>query len=152
MPHPNGTTQHPIRRALISAAFYGSLLAAALWLAYDIRFLDGFKFGSDTTLQEQIFANRPKALLWAIPLKLVLLIAFGQFKGILYYFRLRDALRLGVALLLSSIAIYLAVLSRTFVEIPRGVLLIDFNLSLIFCMIFRTGIRVWKEATDKSYL
>ena len=150
MPTPNGTSQHPIRRALISAAFYGSLLAAALWLAYDIRFLDGFKFGSDTTVQEKIFANRPMALLWAIPLKLVLLIAFGQFKGILYYFRLRDALRLGAALLFSSIAIYLIVLSGLFVEIPRGVLLIDFNLSLIFCMIFRTGIRVWKEATDKS--
>ncbi|HAZ66394.1 MAG TPA: capsule biosynthesis protein CapD, partial [Opitutae bacterium] len=150
MPPPNGTSQHPIRRALISAAFYGSLLAAALWLAYDIRFLDGFKFGLDTTHRSQIFANRPMALLWAIPLKLVLLIAFGQFKGILYYFRLRDALRLGVALLLSSVAIYLIILSGPFTEIPRGVLLIDFNLSLIFCMIFRTGIRVWKEATDKS--
>jgi hypothetical protein len=105
MPPPNGTTQHPIRRALVSAAFYGSLLAAALWMAYEIRFLDGFKFGLDTTQRSQIFSNRPWALLWAIPVKLVLLIAFGQFKGILYYFRLRDALRLGIALFLSSIAI-----------------------------------------------
>jgi FlaA1/EpsC-like NDP-sugar epimerase len=90
-------------------------------------------------------------LLWLIPLKVLLLGAWGQFRGVFYYFRLPDALRMGLALAVAT-AITFALPSligsgnpaQAF-SVPRGVALMDFNLSLVLFVGFRVSIRALRE-------
>lgn len=145
MPAPHGNAQHPFLRTILWAAMYGTLLAAALWLAYDVRFLDSNKTGLPTKNLEEIMAGRLPALFWVVPVQLIFLALLGQFKGILYYFRLRDALRLALGLFLASCSLFLFVTMAGGVGIPRGVLLINFNLALIFLVGFRAVIRIARE-------
>ena len=145
MPDPRGNPQHPVRRIFLWVAMYGTLLASALWLAYDIRFFDSGKTGLPTKTLEDIFSGRPTALLLVLPVQLAFLAILGQFRGILYYFRLRDALRLALALFLANSSLFLlASFSKEF-GIPRGVLLINFNLALIFLVGFRSLVRIARE-------
>ncbi len=145
MPNPSGNSQHPIRRVFLWVAMYGTLLSSALWLAYEVRFLDSATTGMSSDAREVIFAGRITALLWVIPVQLVFLAIFGQFRGILYYFRLRDALRLALALFLASCVLFLAASFGKDFGIPRGVLLINFNLAIIFLVGFRSIIRIARE-------
>lgn len=150
MPTPHGSPQNPVRRTLLWAAMYGTLLACSLWLAYDIRFFDAQKTGLNPRTLEDIFAGRLPALLWVVPLQLAFLAVFGQFRGILYYFRLRDALRLGLALFLSSCALFAIASLHGGTGIPRGVLLVNFNLSLILLVGFRAVVRVLRERVSEA--
>lgn len=145
MPTPSGNPQHPVRRTFLWAAMYGTLLASALWLSYDIRFLDSGKTGMSADGTAAILASRPTALLWVIPVQLAFLAILGQFRGILYYFRLRDALRLALALFLSACVLFLAASTAKDFGIPRGVLLINFNLAVIFLVGFRSIVRIVRE-------
>lgn len=145
MPFTPGSTFAPIRRAFLWAVMYGLLLCGALWLAYDVRFLDSGAIGMPVKNLEEIFAGRPVALLWAVPLQLGLLAVLGQFRGILYYFRLNDAVRLGAALFLSSFILFASASAGVGVSIPRGVLLVNFNLALILLVGFRVAIRFLRE-------
>src|SRR5262245_11126011 len=73
---------------------YSFGLSASLWLAYELRF--------DFALPSEESALLWKFGLWIIPLKLVLLLAIGQFSGLLSYFGIPDLRRLTLALALSS--------------------------------------------------
>ena len=142
---------HRLQRAAFFFATYGVLAALALWFAYELRFA-----GEDAGAQHQaaeayLYLQRPQALLWLIPLKVLLLGAWGQFRGVFYYFRLPDAFRMGLALVTATVlALLLAATvgqgqpSEAF-AIPRGVLLVDFNLSLVLFVGFRVSIRALRE-------
>ena len=72
----------------------------SLWFAYELRFSGGEEM---TKADQQMFAvylhqQRLLALVWIVPLKVLLLGAFGQFDGVFYFFRLPDALKMGIAL------------------------------------------------------
>ncbi|MFM9000380.1 MAG: polysaccharide biosynthesis protein [Opitutia bacterium] len=142
-----------LQRAAFFAALYGALAFLSLWFAYELRFtgsavrLDGDRLFEEAFLQNQ----RPAALLWAVPLKVALLGLAGQFSGVFYYFRLHDALRMCVALFVSAaLTIAVAELAATVsagsaLALPRGVVLIDFNLSLVLFVGFRVAIRSLRE-------
>jgi len=139
----------PLRRMVVWAAAYGTLVALAFWFSYDLRFYDPRLDEADTRVAFMV-GQRPHILPFVMGLKLLLLWVFGQFRGILHYFRLRDAARLAFALLLSTAVLLVLSLSSAEIEgtpraIPRGVILIDFNLSLLLLVGFRVLLRVGAE-------
>lgn len=140
------------QRALFFFVVYGSLAALSLWFAYELRFQGGPVLGGAEQAKIDAFLDhqRPLALLWVVPAKFLLLGLFGQFRGVFYYFRLHDALRMAGALLLATaIMLLLPNLGGVGAEspfgLPRGVTLVDFNLSLLLFVGFRVSIRTLRE-------
>jgi len=124
---------------------YAAILAAVAWLSYDVRFFDSGKTGLSADSRDAIFATRPSAVLWVALVQLACLAALGQFRGILYYFRLRDALRLGAGLLLAFVILFAAATLSPAIAIPRGVLLVNLNLAVAMLVAFRAAVRVLRE-------
>jgi FlaA1/EpsC-like NDP-sugar epimerase len=87
-----------------------------------------------------------KSLVWLLPLKLVALAFFGQFRTLLTYFSLPDAKRIagamGVSALIASAAWF--VFGGTNV-VPRGVIVSDMVISFLGLTAFRTALRVYRE-------
>lgn len=139
-------TPTALTRNMVYFVVYGSLATLCLWLSYDIRFLE-FENGIGSTYLDQ----RNGALLWIIPLKIILLGLFGQFRGVFYFFRLYDAIRMVAALAVATAAIILMGVffhdasEAKNLSIPRSIALIDFNLSLIVFVGFRVGIRTLRQ-------
>ena len=142
-----------LQRAAFFFATYGALATLSLWFAYELRFSGGAEM---TNADKQVFETflhqqRLWALVWLVPLKVLLLGAFGQFRGVFYYFRLPDALKMGFALATATgLALLMPMLgggvgAEHAVGIPRGVTLVDFNLSLVLFMGFRVSIRALRE-------
>lgn len=144
-----GTLLRALRRAAIWILCYSVLIALSFWLSYELRFFDAKVVEKNPGIQA-ILAQRASILPAVLLVKVLLLWAFGLFRGMYHYFRLRDAARLALALALSTVALLaLSLLSgeagSTPMAIPRGALLIDFNLSLLFIAAFRVGLRVAAE-------
>jgi len=141
------------QRALFFFLVYGTLAALALWFAYELRFQGGPILGGADQVKIDAFLDhqRPWALLWVVPMKFLLLGACGQFRGVFYYFRLHDAMRMAGALLLATTVMLLlpnlvgVVGAENPFSLPRGVTLVDFNLSLILFVGFRVSIRALRE-------
>jgi FlaA1/EpsC-like NDP-sugar epimerase len=147
------TPVNRLQRAAFFFAAYGALAALSLWFAYELRFAGPETATSRERLAAEayLYVQRPMVLLWLIPLKVLLLGAWGQFRGVFYYFRLPDALRMGFALAVATaIAFALPSLigsgnpTQAF-SVPRGVALMDFNLSLVLFVGFRVSIRALRE-------
>ena len=142
-----------LKQAALFFATYAILAALSLWFAYELRFP-----GSDEPITAEHLAfeaylhgQRPIALLWLVSLKVGLLALWGQFRGVYYFFRLPDALRTALALATATfvalIAPYLlggGVADDPF-SLPRGVALLDFNLSLVLFIGFRVTVRTLRE-------
>jgi FlaA1/EpsC-like NDP-sugar epimerase len=147
------TPVNRLQRAAFFFAAYGALAALSLWFAYELRFAgpETAANGERLASEAYLYVQRPMVLLWLIPLKVLLLGAWGQFRGVFYYFRLPDALRMGLALAVAT-AITFALPSligsgnpaQAF-SVPRGVALMDFNLSLVLFVGFRVSIRALRE-------
>ena len=147
------TPVNRLQRAAFFFAAYGALAALSLWFAYELRFAgpETATSGERLAAEAYLYVQRPMVLLWLIPLKVLLLGAWGQFRGVFYYFRLPDALRMGFALAVAT-AITFALPSligsgnpaQAF-SVPRGVALMDFNLSLVLFVGFRVSIRALRE-------
>ena len=139
-----------LTRAAFFFAAYGTLAALSLWFAYELRFVGA----DELTTKESVtylYEQRPVALLWLVPLKVCLLALWGQFRGVFYYFRLPDALRTALALATATFAaLALPMLMGggapgDAFSLPRGVTLIDFNLSLVLFIGFRVSVRALRE-------
>jgi FlaA1/EpsC-like NDP-sugar epimerase len=144
-----GSILRNIRRLAVWTLAYGTLIAVAFWFSYDLRFYTPYQEEADERLT-WLIGQRAAILPWVMGLKLILLWVFGQFRGILHYFRLRDAARLAAALFLATAILLALSLSGGEVEgapraVPRGVILIDFNLSLLLLVGFRVLLRVGAE-------
>ncbi len=110
----------------------------SIYLAYQLR----FDFVVPKIFWDTFFKN----LIWIIPLKLLLLYAFGQFGGLLGYFRLPDVARVFASMLFSSIILLIIWLfTKNSVVMPRGAILGDFIFSLILICGFRILLRVLRE-------
>ncbi|GAB4268644.1 MAG: nucleoside-diphosphate sugar epimerase/dehydratase [Opitutales bacterium] len=84
--------------------------------------------------------------MWLVPLKLVFLFAFGQFEGLLSYFRLPDMSRIFAALsIVSAYLVYLWYLFDGEDCPPRSVILADLLFSLIFIGGMRMVFRLSRE-------
>ncbi|PHX80071.1 MAG: capsule biosynthesis protein CapD [Opitutia bacterium] len=144
---------HYLRRSAFFFALYGALAALSLWFAYELRFSGDAESAAAGTLTSEGYLHhqRPLALLWVVPTKVCLLWILGQFSGVFYYFRLMDAIRMVIALALAAGSIFLAtylfgiVRPEDIFDIPRGVVLIDFNLSMVLFVGFRVSIRAMRE-------
>jgi FlaA1/EpsC-like NDP-sugar epimerase len=142
----------PLQRGLFFFLVYGMLAALSLWFSYELRFSGGAALtAADKDIEDYLFNQRPHALLWVVPLKFALLGLFGQFRGVFYYFRLHDALRMVFALSLATLLLLLLPFlvqaggpTSTF-GLPRSIVLVDFNLSLILFVGFRVSIRTLRE-------
>lgn len=147
------TPVNRLQRAAFFFAVYGGLAALSLWFAYELRFTGIAEYSRDDEKIADAFLGHQRlvALLWLVPLKVLALGFSGQFRGVFYYFRLPDALRMGAALAATTaIALILPSVAggvdpaSTF-GLPRGVTLVDFNLSLILFIGFRVSIRTLRE-------
>jgi len=119
--------------------FYAGILGVALWLAYEVR----FDFGVPADYQEE----RVAAAIYVIPLQLLSLWVFGQFRGLLSFFRIPDLNRLFFALFSASVLFLLIRVSPAhwLVEMPRGVVLADLLFAVVFLVGFRTLLRMYRE-------
>ena len=142
----------PAQRVGFFFVVYGFLAALSWWLSYEMRFSGGAVLTTaDKDIEGYLFTQRPHALLWVVPLKFILLGVFGQFRGVFYYFRLHDALRMVFALSLATLAILLLPFASGMngatapFGIPRSIALVDFNLSLLLFVGFRVSIRTLRE-------
>jgi FlaA1/EpsC-like NDP-sugar epimerase len=133
-----GPFQRPAGRAVALAVIYGITLWAAHWLAFQLRF--------DFNVPESSRDELLRTWLWLVPLKLILLASCGQFSGLLSYFSVPDFLRILTA---NAIAAGVLLVGRQLpVSVdwdPRGVVLLDFFLSVAGLSSVRLGFRMIRE-------
>src|SRR3954471_14694564 len=131
-------TPHGALRASLLLAGYIFFLSISWYLAYELR----FDFDLPLEFQKQLMQYP----VWVLPLKLLFLLLFGQFAGLLSYFSVPDLRRLFFACFCGS-AILLAIRysNPTAFAAPRGVLLTDFILSFATLSVLRLGLRIVRE-------
>ena len=138
------TKQAPLKqlqRYVLFSVTYGVLAALSLSFAYYTRFLGG----------EETVWPRGESLGAFVLVKLFLLLLWGQFRGVIYYFRFYEAVRMLLALVSATLAIFildvgpLKSLHQGAFTIPRSILLIDFNLSVLLFVGLRVLVRTTRE-------
>jgi len=111
-------------------------------LSIFLAFLVGFDF-------EVPPGNTGKALVvsfWAIPIKLIVLLAMGQYRGLMTYFRLPDLIQIFKASVVSClILLLLFLIGGTEWSYPRRVILLDFVFSIVLLSVFRLALRRMRE-------
>lgn len=106
-----------IRTILLTATYSGAIIIAH-WLAYLIR----FEFHPPIEQQTLFW----RSLEWALPVELLLLFFFGQFRSLLSYFSLPDASRVALACALTGL-VSIAVWYRTagLYAVPRSIIVLS---------------------------
>jgi len=110
-------------------------LSTAFWLAYEVRW--------DFAVPDTFLTQRLQLLAMVVICKLILLHSFGQFRSMLSYFGLADFS--GVVLAMSSASVMMLSLwcvAAPGASPPRGVILMDFVLSIALLCAFRLFLRV----------
>ena len=128
---------------------YAFLLAASMYMAYELRF--------DFALSREIQQERLQVIFWSVPLKLSLLFAFGQFSGMLRYFGIPDFFRVLFALAsATALIVVMFFLYEWFGDgragrIPsRMVISQDFTFSIIAICGFRLGLRMLHDRLQSN--
>jgi len=119
-------------------ATYASVIVVSLLLAFLLRF--------DFQPPADHWSRFWQSLAWILPLKLVLLAVFGQFRTLLTYFSLPDAKRIAGAVALAAVielVVWFVLEGRG--VIVRGVILSDMVISFLALAGLRTGLRVYRE-------
>jgi FlaA1/EpsC-like NDP-sugar epimerase len=143
-------TVRSLARHLMLASGYAVLLALAFWLSYQLRFFDAAMESADAQVPAYL-DQRAQLMPWVVLLKVGILWAVGHFRGFIAFFRLRDGIQLaGVLLISTGLLLGYTLVGRQGMEPPlpvppRGVVLIDFNLSMLLLFTARVGIRAAVE-------
>lgn len=127
-------SRRSLRLAAILSA-YGLALGLAFHFAYEIRW--------DFSVPPDYARQRDLLLLAVVVCKILLLYSFGQFRSVLSYFGLADFSALVFAI--STVSAFMLALwywSTTVAAPPRGVIVIDFVLSLSSIAAFRLSLRI----------
>ena len=128
---------HWMRVAVLMGVYTAFSLVSCV-LSFQVRF--------DFDVPSQWRLAQLSALVWFLPTKIFFLQLFGQFRGLLSYFRIPDLIRMVVSLGLSSGMLLLANYSfSTEYRVPRGVILMDFVLSVLLLGGFRVCLRIYRE-------
>ena len=128
-------TASPPLRILTLLVLYAAALSASLWLAYEFRF--------DFLVAPEFQRQRVLVLRWLVPMQLILLAGFRQFAPLLSYFSVPDLARLFYALVLgSALAWGLRLQFGIDFAPPKGVILVDFVLSLMSLASARLAFRL----------
>lgn len=132
-------------RTVTLFAFYLLVSVVAYLFAYELRF--------DFDVPERHAIDRNDCLWWFVGFKLVVLVCSGQLNCILSYFRLPDAFRLFAALT-AAMCIYMFMwyLYGGVGVPPRGVIISDFQLSLLLLCGFRVAARVRASRSLQDWL
>jgi len=126
---------------------YTGLLIFCFYLAYEIR--NDFQVAEN----EKLHLARRGQVMWVVPLELVILYLFGQFRGFLSYFRVPDLFRLMTAF--ATVAGFEMVLWIIYNRVKmadspyppsRSVIAINFLLCTFFFSGVRMGLRVYRES------
>ena len=122
---------------------YLLLLAASFYLAFELRF--------DFTLSLEAQQERVRALGYVLVIKFCCLVLMRQMGSVMRYFSMPDLARMVAAMALSSV---LLIVPRIFelakLTLSRGVLLIDFLLSVIVLCAMRLAFRIYQERSCKK--
>ena len=130
--------RNTINRRILLFVLYTIGLVASLFLAYALRF--------DFVIEGRSMLQFKFVVLWFVPLKLIFLILFRQFQGLLSYFSLPDLGRLFYSLAVpSAFTLFLWFYSGGKDAPPRGVILADFVLSFMGLAVTRLAFRVVRE-------
>lgn len=125
-------------RVLALTLLYTSILAVCRYFAYELRF--------DFLVPETFQGERLLSVIVSLPVKLLCLLLFRQFGSLLTYFSVPDLMRIAVAMAVANLTIYLVRLGLTpGISAPRGVVLIDFVLSVGALAMMRLGFRIYRE-------
>ena len=127
-----------IGRLVVLLAAYSAILFLSLVFALLLRF--------DFQVGPEYWGRFWKSIVWMLPLKLVALAFFGQFRTLLTYFSLPDAKRIAAAMGLSALVAAAAWFALRGADvIPRGVIVSDMVISFLGLTAFRTALRVYRE-------
>jgi FlaA1/EpsC-like NDP-sugar epimerase len=136
-------TQHEASRAWILAIIHGFIFAVAYWLAYLLRF--------DFSVPPDSVALFWSTLIWVIDLKLLVFYLLAQYHGWWRYVTFAD-----LAALLRAATISLLVLTavnfffRT-PQIPRGVLILDYVMTIVILGAVRASWRLSREIMQPMF-
>jgi FlaA1/EpsC-like NDP-sugar epimerase len=125
-------------RIVLLTCTYAAVLYVCLWASVLLRF--------DFEVPAEYWTRFEVTLIWLVPLKLGILLFFGQFRSLLTFFSISDAKRLFLAMgiaALVSIGVWHA--SNGSMVVPRGIIVTDFILSLTGLVFLRTGMRIYRE-------
>jgi len=127
-----------VARALSLIALYAVVLLACRYVAYEIRF--------DFLVPPEFQQERLFSLAVNLPIKLGCLLLFRQFGSLLTYFSVPDLMRIGVAMATANLVSYLLSYGiNPGLISPRGVVLIDFVLSVSALSSMRLSFRIYRE-------
>ena len=125
-------------RFWVIACTYLAILASSFYLAYELRF--------DFALPLESQAERLRLLKYIMALKFLSLVLMRQMGSVLRYFSMPDLGRLVAAMAMSGVVILAVRLFPYWGLAPsRGVLLIDFLLSVIGLCALRLAFRIYQE-------
>ncbi len=132
------STRRPdLFRNLTLLICYTLLLTFSFYLAYELRF--------DFNVTQQFQTERLHALFWVVPLELIMLYVFGQFRGFLSYFRIPDLFRIFGALICVGIFMVVLWMAMPGQLSPRAVILGNLLFSTVLLTAFRMGMRLYRE-------
>lgn len=136
-----------VKQVLIGLV-YGVIMFFSIWVAYQLRF-DFFVSASPSDL---VYRNTIlNVALWVVPTKLVVFSLFRQYQGLLSYFGTPDLYRLVKAIAVCSAVLGIVRLQYDSLYVPpRGVLLLDFIMSIGLLTVFRVACRVARETFSQE--
>ncbi|MFA7342807.1 MAG: nucleoside-diphosphate sugar epimerase/dehydratase [Terrimicrobiaceae bacterium] len=133
----------PPARAAMLFLIYAAILAGSFLLGYLVRF--------DFDVPADQAARWPKLLGILLPLQLVSLFFFGQFRSLLTYFSLPDLKRLFFAVAVPAV-LMLALRYTPYVRFfpPRSIIILDAIVCFVGIAGMRTGFRVIREKLSEG--
>lgn len=131
------------RRTAVLALVYACILSAAFYLAYEVRF--------DFVVDETHQLERLRVIWYAVGLKLVALVLVRQLGSMMTYFSVPDLLRVIWAMTITSLVLFLPrIFGATDIIPPRGVLLVDYFLSVGGICAVRLVTRLYRERINPA--
>ena len=129
---------HRLGRFALLLGIYSLICVVSILLAFEFR--------DDFTVSETTKALFFESLLWLLPAKLLSLYLFGQFRGLLTFFRLPDVYRVGAALGLPSMVFFIASFYlESGLLVSKSAIILDYFLSVSLLCVFRTSLRIYRE-------
>lgn len=129
---------HKLGRPLALSLVYSIICLVSLILSFEFR--------DDFAISEASKGLFLESLYWLLPAKLLALYVFGQYRGLLTFFRLPDVYRVGAAygipsalLLIASFYWDAGILSF------KSAIVLDYFFSVSLLCVFRTSLRIYRE-------
>ena len=127
-----------LTRATLLAVIYSSAIVGSHWVAYLIR----FEF--HPPIEEQTLFW--KTLQWSLPVEMLALVSFGQFRSLLSYFSLPDARRIVLACATAGLfSLTVWYFTKGQHAPPRSIILLSFLLDSASLGCIRLAFRMFRE-------